>query len=707
MKSSAEWFRCATAATLVLILNHVAWAAQYTWQLPAGTSGNWAIPANWGGVVPTSNDDAYITGGTAVITTLGNTCGNLYVNGPATGGSTVKMPSGQLSVGSFEGGGVGSDFIGYSGGGSFIQSGGTVSVTQYFPIEGSYGINIGYLAGSVGSYTLSGNGALYLQGSDYGSSMNVGASGSGSFAQTGGTVSVFDYNGGGLAVAANPGSLGSYSLSAGLLSVTGQALPGNEQIGSGGSGIFTQSGGTNHCDGVIQVGSQGPGSYTMSGNSVLTASTINVGGSTSGSLAQSSGTTSASNLNLGVNSGGSGTYTLSGGVLTGPSENIGGGSTAQGFFLQSAGLNSAAGMSIAAGGVYQLYGGTLQVAGNFVNNGVLDGGNMPSTLSFTGSLVADFNPGVLQNAGSMKLSAGPFTLLNFPTGFNPSATFGSYNSAGVTHIVGSPLVIPANNGFVGSITLNDPVICQGTITPNGGSIFLTNGLTMSGAAGVSLGGGNLIVNDMNSGISGATSALTANSITVGSAGTGVFTQTNGNVSGILIVGDQSGSSGTYVLGNGQFASIGEVIGNSGSGSFVQMNGINAISSTEVSFFLGNNAGSFGSYTLGGTGQLTMQAVALGTAEIIGAAGTGVLTQTGGLNSTGQVVLGRDQGSSGTYNLNGGLLRTSTLTQGGGAYSFNFNGGVLQAADSFSTNMPITIDGPATFDSAGGSMTFAG
>ena len=104
--------------------------------------------------------------------------------------------------------------------------------------------------------------------------------------------------------------------------------------------------------------------------------------------------------------------------------------------------------------------------------------------------------------------------MNFPAGFNPSTAFAAYSTQGLTHIVGSTLVVPAEGGFMGSITLNDPVTCQGWIIANSGNINLNNGLSMSGTANVSLGNGTLIVNDTVAGMNGAGS-LTQQALYVG------------------------------------------------------------------------------------------------------------------------------------------------------------------------------------------------
>ena len=489
----------------------------------------------------------------------------------------------------------------------------------------------------MGNYSLSGNALLQVQGSDYYCFMGVGCSGTGTFTQTGGIVSVSDYNGGVLSIGAATGGVGSYSLSGnGQLSVTGDARGGNEYVGASGKGTFVQMGGSNTTNGALYIGQSNVGTYSLSGNGYLSAPTENIGVSASGSFTQSGGTNSVSaSLTLGTNSGGTGAYSLSGGVLTGPAETVGNGSTAAGLFQQTGGLNNAATLAIAASGVYQLHGGTLQVNGDLTNSGVLDGGNTSAVLSIVASAIADFSSGTLQNTGSTTVIGGPFTLMNFPAGFNTATAFGSYTTAGVTHIIGTPLNVPAGKGFIGSILISDLVTCQGSIIVNpGGAITLSNGLVISGTGTVNLGNGNLTNNDTSSGMSGG-STLTLQSQYVGESGVGTFTQTGGTSSMLSItVGDAPGSSGTYILSGGaQLNAIEETFGNSGSGSITQTGGKNTVISDEVSFNVGYNPGSYGSYTLGGSGQLNVQGMAIGAFEQIGGSGVGVFTQSGGTNST--------------------------------------------------------------------------
>ena len=114
----------------------------------------------------------------------------------------------------------------------------------------------------------------------------------------------------------------------------------------------------------------------------------------------------------------------------------------------------------------------------------------------------------------------------------------------------------------------------------------------------------------------------------------------------------------------------------------------------------------GTYNLS-SGSLSVQA------ETIGNDAPGTFTQSGGTHSVSSIIyLGYASGSSGTYNLNGGLLNLSGsgLLQGSGTATFNFNGGTFQAGSSFSTNMPLVLgstgSGPI-FDTQTNTLTLTG
>jgi autotransporter-associated beta strand protein/T5SS/PEP-CTERM-associated repeat protein len=133
------------------------------------------------------------------------------------------------------------------------------------------------------------------------------------------------------------------------------------------------------------------------------------------------------------------------------------------------------------------------------------------------------------------------------------------------------------------------------------------------------------------------------------------------------------------------------VGGKGWGYVLNQDGNNEIS---YSLNLGvNTAGSYGIYGLIESGYLSARF------ENIGLEGTGIFDQEGGTNNVDETLyLGKLPGSSGTYNLHGGTLIVRQIIQGSGTAIFNFGGGTMQATNTFTTSVPITLTG------AGGDAT---
>ena len=203
-----------------------------------------------------------------------------------------------------------------------------------------------------------------------------------------------------------------------------------------------------------------------------------------------------------------------------------------------------------------------------------------------------------------------------PQDFNTSTAFAKYSSLGLTHTTGTTFTVPVGAYVSGTFSMNDPVICQGSITAYydnyaeaAGPINLNGGITLSGTA--NLGSGTLTINNSSS-ITGG--LLEASNVYIGSGGTGRFAHNAGTVqlavgsnSGTLYLGYQASDKGTYTLGGGQlvthnYLSSGgnEFVGYSGTGAFAQAGGTNGTSQ----LYLGYQPGSSGSYSLSGTALLS-------------------------------------------------------------------------------------------------------
>lgn len=176
--------------------------------------------------------------------------------------------------------------------------------------------------------------------------------------------------------------------------------------------------------------------------------------------------------------------------------------------------------------------------------------------------------------------------------------------------------------------------------------------------------------------------LRSNNLVVGDTGLARFHQDGGEniIGGTLTLGRRKGSSGAYTLNDGTLRAQREVIGDAGSGTFIQYNGVNV---AQDSVIVGKNAR--GTYQqLGGetvvqnsrptadpardanglhlgesaTGRgeyLLADGTLSADPQLIGRDGDGNLTQTGGKNQTGAILIGANAGSSGAYDLSGGEL----------------------------------------------------
>lgn len=397
---------------------------------------------------------------------------NTYSGNTTVGAGTLQILGGQLPAAT--------EYVGYGGTASLVQSGGSNSVPSV--------LYFGYNPGDSGTYNLSGSGLLSAP-AEY-----IGGSGSGSFTQSGGTHAVssnlyLNYN------------------SAYMLSGSGLLSASTEYVN--GSGGFTQSGGTHTVSSYLYLGyDNGSGTYTLSGNSVLSVPAETIGGTCYGSywvttgehgegywayyaypgignFTQSGGTHSvAGPLYVGSGNGSSGSYNLSGsGFLSAASECIGyiyetniSEATASGSFTQSGGTHAVAGglclgdnlggFYYVANGSYNLSGsGLLSAASETVGCGYNGRGAFTQsggTNSIAGSLFLGQASG---SAGTYNLNGGLLTLSGLVQGggnaaFNVSA--GTFQ-AGSSFATNVPIVLTTFSGNVtfdtngNTLTVSGPV----------------------------------------------------------------------------------------------------------------------------------------------------------------------------------------------------------------------------------------------------------
>ncbi len=660
----------------------------------------------------TGNGSYTMTGGT-----LQSTNGNIYVGHDGSGdfiqsGGLVDLGSGDLSVGenqasdgSYHLSGTGTllarvEHIGRSGTGSFTQFGGINSV-----IDTMY---LGTSPTGDGSYTMTGG---TLQASDGLMHIAVGYDGSGAFIQSGGMV---DLGSGGLVLGAHQTSNGSYQLSG-----TGTLLASSEMIGLYGTGSFTQSGGTNSVTSTVFVGYSsddsidgGDGSYTMTGGTLQAsdgAMSIGVASDGRGEFDQSGGVVDlgGGGLYVGQSYGiddfdpldGDNSYQLSGtGTLLANVELIG--FDGNGSFIQSGGINSVIDTMYlgngAADGSYTMTGGTLQASDDGMH---LQVGYYGSGEFIQSGGAVDLGSGIL-TVGSNQSSDGSYHLSGNGTLSAYREYIGNSGAGSFTQSGGSNTVIDSmllgldvNSTGYGSYTMTG-----GTLQASDGAMSIYVGYASSGeftqsGGQVDLGGGDLVVgeepaSDGSYQLSG-TGILSAYREYIGNSGTGNFTQSGGTnlVTQSMYVGaNSSGGDGSYTMTGGTLQASDDgmdlEVGRFGSGEFTHSGGIVALGSGELK--VGSNSLSDGSYQLSGTGILSAYR------EYIGNSGTGSFTQSGGTNVISDTLyIAWHEGSSGTYNLQGGTLSAASIDSKG---SFTQSGGTLDAG---------TFDNRGSFNYSGG------
>jgi autotransporter-associated beta strand protein len=206
---------------------------------------------------------------------------------------------------------------------------------------------------------------------------------------------------------------------------------------------------------------------------------------------------------------------------------------------------------------------------------------------------------------------------------------------------------------------------------------------------------------------GGVEPTTSSSARINNGGTASISQP-GEVCYSLSVGSSRGNSGKVAMTGGTLdPSTSISVGSSGTGIFDQSGG--TATTGDGHLYIGSNSTGVGTYYLSGSGQLEPRyGIAL---QYIGLQGTGTMNQSGGTNKNYNIILASINGSTGTYNLTGGTLITSSITKGPGTAAFNFGGGTIQARfnnTTFSLPMTITGDGGnANVDSAGNSVTLSG
>ncbi|HVN43941.1 MAG TPA: hypothetical protein VMT66_01725 [Steroidobacteraceae bacterium] len=594
--------------------------------------------------------------------------------GHAQGGSgTYVLSAGTLTVSSASAGGTDAFmYIGNAGGGTFKQNDSSVSGSasqSQVAVEGT--LALGVAAGGSGSYDLSGTKSVLNA-----SRLVIGDAGSGSFTQSDGAVTITAGAAlGGMELGRAAGGVGSYAMSGGTLDVNREALAGDPTslvVGDAGSGSFAQTGGEVTVQGTVTLGfaADGSGRYTLSGDaSTLDADHLVI---RNGSFTQSAGTVTIDTGSAGP-SGGSltvfngGSYSLTASDPGGATLDVEFLETIQGGrFAQDGGTNKVdGGLSISNGGTYAIGGSGASLAATdkiTITNGSLT--QTGGTVQANGLTVDSAGAG----AGSYSLG-GLLSALTIhgeeDIGDNGVGNFSQ--SAGTHTLSTGPLVIGKSAGGVGTYTLSGTGLLSNggdlTVGDAGTGTFhqIDGTVTVAGtlALGNSTGGKGTYQLDLGN--------LTVSSAEViGGLGDGTFRQVNGvhGVDGDLTVAAIANSgTGAFLMQGGSLQVMGSVaVGTpvaaagqtqtSGSNSFTQSDG-----SVQIANNLQVGSGGAGVYTLSGG---TLQALAEQIGATTGSSGAGVFNQSGGSNTIAHsLTIGSAGGAPGTYNLSAGIINAGT------------------------------------------------
>ena len=531
-----------SAVVGMALLGTIATAADITWNGTDSSGVNsWNDPLNWNnGVLPNTGDRAYIgAGGTANIDTTPPTVLSVYVGG--TGDQGNPEP----------------------GNGTLNQTGGTLTVTDWF--------TVGDAVGDTGTYNLSG-GSINVTSTDV---FEVGEYGTGNFNLTG-TGSVVNANGTfvvgrwGDATATGYGTVVQGAIDdAGTTSVSANEMD-IGAVGRTGAGLQTQNtytlnSGTISTTADFNIGpaTDGNGLMTVNGGSITTGGTLNVGrdGGSNGLMVVNNGSITVGNgFNVG---GGTGELDVNGGMITASNGDSFVGNGGVGLVKQTDGTVHVAGgvwLRIGQGGqgTYDISGAgsALQVNGRVVvgeggqGSVVQTGGQVnvvsdvtigdnTGTSSATNPDTYTISGGSLNTTGT-DLGGGPQGLL---LGWQGTAVFNQ--NGGAVNVGGTGLQFGGNGG-------------SGTYNLNSGTLSVSNFIVLSGTSTFNFNGGTLRatapsptftmtgINTANIRDGGAVIDTNGNNITIDQA---LVHSTIGGDAGIDGGLTKSGGSGTLTLTN--------------------------------------------------------------------------------------------------------------------------------------------------------------
>lgn len=605
----------------------------------SGSVGNYAFSGGSLAMTGTFGVEYVGYSGTGSFTQTGgnnSTTGQIDIGTISTGNGIYSLgPGGTLSPAN----GV---IIGDAGRGTFIQSGGTNNATTLW---------LGFTTGGSGVYQLSG-GNLAVPGTAY-----IGVSGPsgtlpgaiGSIVQTGGTATFGD-----IPIGDAIGSSGLYSLSNG--SVTTSALGvGGEFSAPGGSGVLNISGGTMTVTSIFGFWNTPGTSITLSGGTLNLASIVASGAPaslfnwTGGTLNLTAGATIDANFPLGSSFNLNATKTL----LTGATL------TNNGQITMSGGALGGAGQIVNSTGQISGF-GTIDGSGGFVNNGNItqSGGNL--VLS---------NTGANSNTGNIDLAVGNQLQLNGGS----LANSGTINLNGGTVSGGAQLNNSASGVLAGPGTISAPLTNNGTVALTAGTLnlppFTNNGIVAPGGVTANMTGGAISNASTIQGFGKINNNVTNTGTIEAAGGTLIFSGTIANSAGGILTAS-SGNKLLFTSGLGPNAGLISLTGGT-------------IDTNNTTFTNNATVSGYGALRTGGLTNASELELTGGTATV-----TGPVTNNAGARvdvKFSTAVFNSPVTNNGTFKITGGSVSFVSTFTNNGTYSSD-------PADNYFTDLNIATTG---------------
>jgi autotransporter-associated beta strand protein len=455
----------------------------------------------------------------------GTLAGNLTVSGGTVNlgssdrigdSSAVSISSGTLGMGAFN------DTVGtFSISGGALGGSGTLTAATYSLGGGTITANLGAGEATAASGTTSLSGTLDGNLTVSGGTVNLGS------AERLGNSTTVLISSGTLGMGASNDTVGTFSISGGVLGGSGILTAATYSLGGGtitanlGAGSATAASGTTALNGTLA------GSLDVTGGTVNLGSAERLGNSTAVSI--SSGALGMGTVNDTV-----GSFSLSGGALDGSTGTL----TAATYALQGGTINARLGagnVTVSTGTTTLGSAGRLTSTSNLaINSGQLSLGGNETVAAYTQTTGATLGGSGTLTAATYALGGGTVTA-SLGTGTATAAS-------GFTALDGTLAGNLAVTG--GTVTLGSSDRLGGTVAVSSGSLNLGGNTDTVGA--VTLSGGSI----QNGTLTGTSYALSGGTLSAGLAGTGAITAASGTTT---LSGSSSGYSGATTVSGGTLA----------------------------------------------------------------------------------------------------------------------------------------------------------